>query len=203
MPFNINEFVSNGLPLGGARPTLFEVTIKFPQGPGFTSEFITTGQDRLRFTCKASTIPASNIASIDVGYFGRKVKVSGDRTFDDWDVTVLNDEDYSVRRAFEEWHSAMNRIVENRKIAAQPGEQAPTGYKGTALVTQFGKTGNIISQYTFVNIFPVNIQAMGLDWDSTNNIQTFAVRFAYDYWLPFAASGSGGDGTQFGGAGQA
>ncbi len=203
MPFNINEFISNGLPLGGARPTLFEVSIKFPQGPGFASDFINRGQDRLRFTCKASSIPASNIAAVPVPYFGRQVKVSGDRTFDDWNVTVYNDEDYVVRRAFEEWHSAMNRIVENRKIAAQPGEQAPTGYKGTALVTQYGKTGNVISQYTFVNIFPVNIEAMTLDWEASNQLQLFGVRFAYDYWLPFAASGAGSDATQFGGAGEA
>ena len=195
MPFNINEFVSRGLPLGGARPTLFEVEIKFPQGSGFGAA-TSAGQNQLRFVCRASSIPASNIASIDVPYFGRKVKVSGDRTFDDWDVTVMNDENYVVRRAFEEWHSAINSIVPNLKVAAQPGEAAPTGYKGVATVNHFGKRGDIIAQYQFVNIFPTTIAAMGLDWDSTNTIQTFDVRFAYDYWLPFAATGASADSTQ-------
>jgi hypothetical protein len=201
MAFNINDFVSRGLPLGGARPTLFDVTVRFPAGPGFTSDFINRGQDRLRFTCRASTIPASNISSINIPYFGRTVKVSGDRTFDDWQVTVMNDEDYVVRRAFEEWHSAMNRIVENRKVAAQPGEQAPTGYKGRATVTQYGKTGNTIAQYIFENLFPTNVDAMGLDWEATGQIQTFGVRFAYDYWLPFNATGSSEDGSQLNSAG--
>lgn len=201
MPFNINEFVTRGLPLGGARPTLFEVQIKFPQGNGF-SPVSRAGENQLRFVCRASSIPASNIASIDVPYFGRKVKVSGDRTFDDWDVTIMNDEDYVVRRAFEEWHSAINSIVPNLKVATQPGESAPTGYKGIATVNHHGKRGEIIAQYQFVNIFPTTITAMGLDWDSTNQIQTFDVRFAYDYWLPFSASGAGADSTQFGGAGE-
>lgn len=195
--FNINEFVSRGLPLGGARPTLFQVTIKFPQGAGFGAPEISQGQEQLRFVCRASSIPASNIASIDVPYFGRKVKVSGDRTFDDWAVTVMNDEDYIVRRAFETWHSAINSIIPNVKSAAQPGEAAPTGYKGIATVTHFGKQGKPISEYQFVNIFPTQIEAMNLDWEATNTIQTFGVRFAYDYWLPFAATGGTIDGGSF------
>ena len=192
MPFNINEFVSNGLPLGGARPTLFDVVITFPTGTGFGAA-TAAGQKQLSFVCKASSVPASNIAAIDVGYFGRKVKVSGDRTFEDWDVTVMNDENYVVRRAFEEWHSAINSIVPNLKIATQPGESSASGYKGIATVNHYGKGGKIIAQYQFTNIFPTSIAAMGLDWDSTNQIQTFSVRFAYDYWLPYAAKSSSGD----------
>jgi len=198
MPFNINEFVSRGLPLGGARPTLFDVAIKFPQGAGFGAA-TSSGERQLSFVCKASSVPASNIAAIDVGYFGRKVKVSGDRTFDDWDVTVMNDEDYVVRRAFEEWHSAINSIVPNLKVAIQPGEAAPTGYKGIATVNHYGKRGEVIAQYQFVNIFPTNVAAMGLDWDSTNQVQTFTVRFAYDYWLPYAATGASGDSSPLAG----
>lgn len=183
MAFNINEFISNGLPLGGARPSLFEVNIKFPQGAGFTS-LSSEGEAQLRFVCSASTIPASSIASIDVPYFGRKVKVSGDRTYDDWNVNVMNDEDYLVRKAFEEWHSAINSIVPNLKTAS-PSEAAPLGYKGTATVKHYGKQGNTIRQYQFVNIFPTSIEAMALDWNTTNTIQSFGARFAYDYWLPF------------------
>lgn len=193
MAFNINEFVSRGLPLGGARPTLFDVEIKFPQGAGFGSA-TSAGERQLRFVCSASSIPASSIASIDVPYFGRKVKVSGDRTFADWNVNIMNDEDYVVRRAFEEWHTAINEIIQNIKIASQPGEAAPTGYKGIATVTHYGKQGNPISQYQFVNIFPTQIEAMALDWNSTNTIQTFGVTFAYDYWLPFSAAGGSADG---------
>jgi hypothetical protein len=183
MAFNINDFIAKGLPLGGARPSLFDVNITFPQGAGFGGA-ITAGAQKLRFVCSASTIPASTIASIDVPYFGRKVKVSGDRTYDDWNVTVMNDEDYSVRIAFEEWHNAINSIESNIKVASQPGESAPTGYKGIATVRHFGKKGNTIAVYEFVNIFPTSIEAMSLDWNATNTIQSFGARFAYDYWRP-------------------
>jgi hypothetical protein len=189
MPFNINEFIARGLPLGGARPSLFEVNITFPTGQGF-GPATRAGEKQLSFVCNASSIPASIIAAVDVPYFGRKVKVSGDRTFDDWDVTIMNDENYIVRRAFEEWHSAINSIVPNLKVATQPGESAPNGYKGIATVNHYGKRGDIIAQYQFVNIFPTTIQNMGLDWNTTNTIQSFDVRFAYDYWLPYSAKGS-------------
>lgn len=197
MAFNINQFISNALPLGGARPSLFDVTIKFPQGQAFGTQFQVNGEPKIRFVCRSASIPPSIINSIDVPYFGRRVKVSGERVYPDWDVTIFNDEDYTIRRAFEEWHAAINRVIDNVKAAAQPGEAAPTGYKGTALVTHYSKTGAPINNYTFVNIFPTLVDQMQLDWEATGTIQTFGVRFAYDYWLPGVSAGSRTSGQFF------
>lgn len=181
MAFNINEFVTGGLEFGGVRPTLFDVAITFPRIPAATEAMLR----KINFTCRASSVPASTIAPVEVPYFGRKVKVAGDRTFADWSVTVMNDEDYTVRNAFESWHNYINTIIGNRRILV--GESAITGegYKGTAFVNQYSKTGEIIKQYRFDNIFPVSVEEMALDWDSTNQIQTFGVTFAYDWWVPF------------------
>ena len=183
MAFNINEFVTGGLKFGGARPTLFNVVITFPSNiAGVSVEAI----ERIQFLCRASSVPASSIASVPVPYFGRQVKVAGDRTFSDWSVTIMNDEDYVVRNAFEAWHNSINSIISNRRADNTSGESAVdgSGYKGTAYVQQYSKNGDIIKQYRFDNIFPVNVDEMGLDWDATNTIQTFGVTFAYDWWIP-------------------
>lgn len=171
MPFNIESFKARGLVLGGARPSLFEVFITAPFADPFFNE-------KQRFLVKASSIPPSMIDSIDVGYFGRKVKYVGDRIFPNWAVTVMNDEDYAIRKAFERWHSRMNSIVPNLQDA--PG----TGYKMDAIIRQYGKAGNLLAQYKMVGLFPTNINQMPLDWDAINQIQQFDVEFAYDYWIP-------------------
>jgi hypothetical protein len=184
MAFNIDNFVNNGLRHGGARPTLFDVVVTFPAAlQGVPSGAV----EKLRFTARATSIPASSVASVDVPYFGRNVKVAGDRTFTDWSVTIMNDEDYSVRNAMEAWHNNVNTIVSNRRIVA---DNPRGGYKGTATVRQYSKRGtqggdnDFIKAYTFVNIFPVVVDEMGLDWEAQNQIQTFGVTFAYDYWVP-------------------
>ena len=171
--FNINQFKNFGLNRGGVRPSLFRVEI-FPRivaDPSTLTKFT--------FTARASEIPASTIDTINVPYFGRQVKLAGDRTFADWTVTIMNDEDYSVRHMLEDWSNQINQYAGNLKIAPM------NSYKDSdAAVTQFSKDGHIIRQYKLIGIFPTTISAMGLDWDSTNTVQTFDATFAYDYWIP-------------------
>lgn len=187
MAFNINEFLGNGLNKGGARPSLFDVVMTFPPDLGEAGNVGVEALAKLRFTCRASSIPASTIGEVPVPYFGRQIKLAGDRVFANWSVTVMNDEDYSVRNAFEIWHNSINTIVSNRKTGI-----SPNGYKtGIATVTQYSKEGSPIKQYDFINIFPLNLDEMGLDWDATNQVQTFGVTFAYDYWIPLDDNGAG------------
>jgi hypothetical protein len=172
MAFNINDFKNQGLIGGGARPSLFEVKLTLPSILGDSSA------NKLTFTCRASSIPAATLDSVDVPYFGRKIKLAGDRTFADWSVTIMNDEDYVVRSAMEKWSTYMNTMIGNIRRVDQ------FQYKSDATVTAFGKAGIEagIANYKFVGIFPTTVDAMELDWDSTNTIQTFGVTFAYDYW---------------------
>lgn len=171
MSFNIETFKSRGLVLGGARPSLFEIFIN----PPFADPLF---DDKQRFLVKASTIPPSIIDPIEVGYFGRKVRYAGDRVFANWAVTILNDEDYALRKAFERWHSRMNSIVPN--LMNVPG----TEYKCDAEIRHYGKAGNLLATYKVVGLFPTNVNQMPLDWDAINQIQQFDVEFAYDYWVP-------------------
>jgi len=180
MPFNINTFKQNGLVYGGARPSLFMVYLTVPANIGLNPVSV----DKFRFVCRTGEIPESTIASIDVPYFGRKIKVAGERTFNDWSVTIMNDEDFSVRAMFEKWSNALNRLVANVRDANIAAEN----YKTNMEVIQFSKDGSKLRSYEFVGAFPTSIGNIGLDWDSASQIQTFSVSFAYDYWLPLIES---------------
>jgi hypothetical protein len=189
MPFNVSTFASLGLPYGGARASLFEVFLTLPAGlanPRAEAQF--------RFVCKAASIPQSTVGQIEVPYFGRKVKMAGNRTFDNWTVTVMNDEDFSIRHAFEEWSAAINSHENNLRDPGLIFESGQAAYRSRATVRHYAKTGVYGSGtaagdaaiptriYTFNNIFPLNISNIDLNWETTDAIEEFTVEFAYDYW---------------------
>jgi hypothetical protein len=170
MAFNINEMRA-GLALGGARPTLFRVELTNP---------VNNESDAIApFLIRATTLPSSTINPIEIPYFGRKIKIAGDRTFDTWAVTVMNDEDFRIRHTMEQWHNQINSLQTNLNLNA---DSSPSNYKSTALVTQYGKSGEELRRYKFNGIFPTEISTIDLDWDSTDQIENFSVTFAYDWF---------------------
>lgn len=180
MTFSIDQFKS-ALALGGARPNLFEVQITFNSGNGD----ITNGLLKVPVMVRAASIPAETTGAFPVPYFGRQIKFPGDRTFDDWQVTVINDEDFAVRQAFEQWSQLINSHEPNIS-ALRPGlgtTGSSTGYKANAVVKQYSKMGgNPIATYQFVGLFPVMISEIQLDWGANDQLEEFGVVFAYDYW---------------------
>jgi hypothetical protein len=176
MPFNISAFKSNGLVYGGTRPSLFNVFLQVPAGIGIDNVSI----DKFRFVCRTAELPDSTISSIDIPYFGRKIKVAGERQFTDWSVTVMNDEDFAVRSLFEAWSNALNRLVSNVRDPSLSAEQ----YKQDLEVIQYSKDGSELRSYMIIGAFPTQIGAIALDWDSANQVETFTVNFSYDYWIP-------------------
>lgn len=180
---------------GGARPNLFEVDIpSFPLSingstPSDTAlSWNDTTKTNFMFLCKAAALPASNVASIDVPFRGRVLKVAGDRTFDTWTVTILNDEDFVLRNMFELW---MNSISE---LSLNTGATNPTSYSIDAIVKQLGRgstensTNNaatnpsVLKSYKFYGIFPTNISAIDLSYDSTDTLEEFTVEFQVQRW---------------------
>ncbi len=172
MAFNVSEFSSGGLPFGGARPSLFSVIIDTPSG-------VPNVGARISFTAQASQIPASSIGVIEQSYYGRRIKIAGTRTFANWRADILNDEDFQVRHAMEVWSNEINRHQANLRA---PQLATSASYRTTATVTQYAKTGEAIRTYRFVNIFPTEIGAIDLAWANGDQIETFPVEFAYDYW---------------------
>lgn len=170
MAFNIEEIRSQ-LTLGGARPTLFQVIISNPVN--------SIGDLKTPFMVRATNLPESELGTIQVPYFGRRVKLAGDRTYAPWRVSVINDEDFLIRNALEQWSHAINSPQGNVRTL---GTASPLLYKSTAEVIQYSKTGVPIRTYKFNGIYPTNISNINLDWDARNQIQEFLVDFEYDYW---------------------
>ena len=180
---------------GGARPNLFEVTIpSFPTGINLGVQNDGGGTydaEKFTFLCKAAALPASNIAPIDVPFRGRIFKVAGDRTFDTWTVTVINDEDFMYRRAFEAWMQNVGQYSDHSGLT-NPNDymaDATVVQLGRALVNQETGTGtggnaNVLAQYKFKDIFPTNISQIDLSYDTAETIEEFTVEFQVQFWYP-------------------
>ena len=184
MAHSIEDFKST-LIGGGARPNLFQVDIT--DFPGAAEE----GYDSTDFSvlCKAGELPASNVASIDVPFRGRIFKVAGDRTFETWTVTVINDNDFVIRSAMERWMQLIGQYGDGS------GATNPADYQIDAVVKQFkrlptaanakyGEGMEVAKKYKFYGIFPTNISAIDLSYDSSDTIEEFTVEFQVQYWAP-------------------
>src|SRR3990172_11113719 len=154
MPFNINSFRASGLELGGARPSLFEVFFPtYPPGLLATGNIGTRSQfgDKLTFLCNTASLPSSRIDAVPVFYFGRSIFLAGERSFEPWAVTILNDEDFKLRDFFEAWSNRINMMTAN----IQEGGSSPQQYKvDYAKVIQWGKDGTLVREYNFFGMFP-------------------------------------------------
>ena len=186
---NISDFKSK-LIGGGARPNLFEVELTIlPDG--------VTGwdADSFQFLCKAAALPSQNIASIDVPFRGRIFKVAGDRTIDTWTVTVINDEDFVLRNAFENWTQQIADLTTNL------GATDPSAYMTNAKVFQLGRgsskastdsSGNenvVLKEYEFSDIIPTSVSAIDLSYDTGDTIEEYTVEFQVQS-LNLAGAGS-------------
>ena len=190
---------------GGARPNLFEVKLVYPEG------IATSVADKelpidTRFMVKAANLPASNINVIDIPFRGRNLKIAGDRTFDIWTITVINDTSFRLRNAFEAW---MNRI---NRVDNATGEVTPIDYQTNAYVYQLGrdvtKAGSsvgvseyigdsvgklgkqkatnakveVLKTYKFHGIFPTNVSAIELSYDQSDSVEEFTVDLQVQWW---------------------
>ena len=164
MSFNINDF-KTALLEGGARANLFEVTIASPPVSGSLANF--------KFLCKTTTIPTSVIAPISIPFMGRDIKMAGDRTFDTWSTTIINDEDFGIRDTLERW---LDHIKGHEGVKQKTGK-----YKRTATITQLGKDGSELKSYEFNNVWPTSLTEIPLDMAS-GEIEEFSCVWNYDYW---------------------
>jgi hypothetical protein len=154
---------------GGARPNLFQATINFPAYAGGDVELTS-------FLCEAAILPASTMGVITVPFRGRQLKISGDRTFDVWTPTIINDTDFNVRNAMERWMNGMNAHQANT------GLTTPVDYQADLLVDQIDRDGSVLKSYTFRGCFPTAVSQIDLAYSSTDEIERFTVEFQVQYW---------------------
>ena len=170
----ISDFKSK-LTGGGARPNLFEVELAFPSTVAVENDVL----QKARFLVKAAALPASTIANIDIPFRGRVLKVAGDRTFETWTITVINDVDFSIRSAFEKWMNSINKMTD------ATGLTNPVDYQKDAIVKQLDRDGSVLRSYKFWDIFPTNISTIDLSYETTDTIQEFTVELQVHYWEAF------------------
>ena len=170
---------------GGARPNLFEVNIELPDGVTGLADF----RDDVRFMVKAAEIPAANVGNIPVPFRGRVLPVAGDRTFDPWTVTIINDSKFNIRDAMEQWSNKIN------DLQFDVGDISPSNYQTKAEVFQLsrggkttsasstgGETINVLRTYNFEGIYPSVVSSIPLDYGATDSIEEFQVTFNYLFW---------------------
>jgi hypothetical protein len=179
----ITDFKSK-LTGGGARANLFEVVLQFPDAAQPSSDVL----DKSRFLVKGANLPASNIAQIDVPFRGRILKIAGDRTFDTWTVTVLNDADFAIRSAFERWMNTINRVSDNT------GLTDPATYQADAYVYQLDRDGSTLRSYRFYDVFPTAVAPIDLSYDAGNAIQEFTVEMQVQWWEATKGTGANAGG---------
>ena len=181
---------------GGARPNLFECELFFPDDaiPADSSRDEVT--DKARFLVKAAQLPQSIVTPINIPFRGRNLKIAGDRTFDPWTITVINDVDFSIRNAFERWMNLINKHEDNA------GLTDPTSYQRDVFVRQFGRSGvggpipqsatqmPVLKGYKFFGVFPTNVSDIALSYDSSDSLEEFTVELQVQWWDALDPTGS-------------
>jgi len=176
MAFALSEFKSN-LTGGGAKSALFQVDLNYPSP-------ITPPAINAKFLISAASIPASSVGTYDVFYHGKSIKVASDRTYDAWETTIINDEDFGVRKSLEQWLSLLsNHELNTRSKSVDSGkkEGKNADYKTDITVSQYFKSGTPSHKYKFTGAFPVGLSTIALSWES-NTIETYTCSWAYDCW---------------------
>ena len=154
---------------GGARANLFKATINFP---GYAAGNV----ELTSFMCRAAQLPASTLNAIEVPFRGRQLKIAGDRTFETWTTTIINDTDFGTRNALERWMNGINSHTTNI------GFTNPQTYQADLLVDQLDKDESILKRYVFRGCFPTNISSIELSYDTQDAIEEFTCEFQVQYW---------------------
>jgi len=159
---------------GGVRPTMYQVSINFPAdvvSPGLSAD----GDNKVSFLCKAAQLPASQVTPIEIPFRGRKLKVAGDRTFENWSVTIINDDSFLIKNSMEKWSEKIQR----HNFAL--GETRLNNYFSDAFVRQLDRDASLLRTYSFRGIWPVEVSAIDLGFDQ-DGVEEYTVQFAVQYW---------------------
>lgn len=167
---NISDFVSK-LKGGGARANQFKVTMPFP---GFAA--VGGETESMAFLCSATSLPASTVGEVIVPFRGRNIYMAGDREFDVWSTTIINDTDFLIRNAIERWSNGINNMSDNEGLVN------PVDYQVDAFVDHLDRNGNTIKSYTFRGMFPTALGAIDLNYDPATALETFECTWRYQYW---------------------
>ena len=167
---NVSDFISK-LKGGGARQNQFKVTMPFP---GFAA--VGGETENMAFLCSATQLPSSELGELTVNFRGRPIYMAGDRTFQTWTTTIINDTSFDIRNAIERWSNGINNHSDNE------GLNNPTDYQVDAFVDHLDRNGNIIKSYTFRGLGPLTVGTVDLNYDQVTALETFECTWRYQFW---------------------
>ena len=162
---------------GGARPSLFEITVSKPTA-------VKGSFDTMATHCNVSAIPPLTVTPIERQYFGRTVKIPGDMVFGDLSTTIINTQNFSLKKVIENWMGAINGTGTNY------GYSDSTSGFGTVTLTQFSKTGTSLLKWEFIDAWPQTVSEIALSYDTASDIEQFDVTWAYNYYTQAKGSAS-------------
>ena len=169
--FNVDQFKA-ALVGGGARANQFFVALSFPT-------YVTLGAAataQAAFLVNAATLPGSIVNPTIVPYRGREVKLAGERVFQPWTITVLNDVSFNIRNQLERWMAGMNDLQNNS------GRTNPRDYQANLTVTQLDRNNNPLKVYTLHSAFPVDLGDIQLNYGDNDTIESYTVTFQYQHF---------------------
>jgi hypothetical protein len=175
MALNVTAFRAQ-MKGGGARPSLFRIRVIAPSWVNFPVEKFT-------FLANAASLPGSQLGERIIPYMGQDIKFAGDRIYPDYVVQVVNDEDFSLRNAFEKWHNGISQYSREDAVRVDGASADPMSYTGKVFVDQYGKEGEVIKTYELRNAWPAFIGEIALAWAAKDDIESFSVSFRYDDYV--------------------
>jgi len=138
--------------------------------------FIPRAGNRIEFLAKAGNIPAATLGVVEVQWRGSVLKLAGDRTFENWTVSIINDSEFSARSALEAWQT------EIQELGGGNGSTTTDYLISRAFVEQLDKSDSVLARYEFFNMFPINIGAIELSHETVDALEQFDVEFAFSHW---------------------
>jgi len=161
---------------GGVRPTMFAVSLSFPEGVVTGSGLSADGDRRVTFLAEGAQLPPSEIGEIAVPFRGRRLKVSGDRTFADWTVRIINDDSFLIKNAMEKW----SEKIQNHNFAL--GATLLNDYFSDGYVRQLDRDATVLRTYAFRGVWPKEVSAIDLSFGENDTYEAYDVTFAVQYW---------------------
>ena len=178
---NINTFKSK-LKGGGARANQFEVQMYFPTWAGDSGD-----TEEMKFLCTSTTTPASTVSEVPVAFRGRTLYLAGDRSFETWSTTVINDTDFKIYRAVEKWLNGMNDLKLNTSSHIDPDS-----YMVDATIKHLDRNNATLKSWFFKGVFPTALPGIALDYGTNDAIETFDVTWRYQWYETDGSNPQGG-----------
>lgn len=189
MAFNIDTFRTK-ISDGGARNSLYEISLTWPTGVRVTASGDAASSNP-SILCISTSIPGKSINNIPMQYRGRTVNIPGNSQFNTWTTTIINN-DGTIRNTILDWIRILGGAFDGTRTDTLGGTTAVplnNNLFSTGKVSQLSKSGTVVQEYNFTNMFPLSISAINLDWGD-DNPQQFSCTWRFDYWGHVDASGT-------------